>query len=217
MGVVMPIALPPQISDARPWQWMGFKATVKYTYYIDLPFTLTQADNTIRASINKALNAGYTCSRSNISSHILECLAETEERNNFNSKLDNETLELARQLMGDERFRSYVCYAPDGEPVSSCVVFYSPGGLAIGWLAGTKTAHLKAGVAQLLYNYKLADLQQAGCIGFDFGGANMQSIARMKANWGGRLVPYYVIESYDVKALTEWLKRWAKQRLIKAY
>jgi hypothetical protein len=212
MGIAGPITLPPQISDVRPWQWMGFKTTVKYTYYIDLPFALAQADRTVKANVNKALNAGYTCSTSNVTSHILECLAETEDRSNFSYKLDFETLELARRLLGDEYFRSYVCYAPDGEPVSSSIVLYSPGGLAADWVTGTKTKHLKAGVAQLTYHHRLIDLWQAGCMVLDMIGANMQSVARMKATWGGRLVPYYVIEPYDAKALSAWLKQWVKQK-----
>jgi hypothetical protein len=215
IGVSEPIALPPQITDVRPFQWMGFKTTVRYTYYIDFPFTLQQTDRAVRGNINKALKAGYVCKRSNVPSHILECIAETEERDGFNLQLDEKILELGWRLMGEDGFRCYVCYSPDGEPASSSIVLYSPDGWAADWIVGTKTEHLKDGPVQLAYSHRLADLQRRGCSVFDMVGANMDSIARMKANWGGRLVPYYVIEPYNSKVFKVWLKQWVKQSLIK--
>jgi hypothetical protein len=116
-------------------------------------------------------------------------------------------LELASRLLG-EHLRAYLCYAPDGEPASVSVVLHRSGGPAIGWVGGTRTAHLSSGAAQLVDRFSLDDLHACGATGFDWGGANIPGVSAAKAAWGSRLMPCYAIEEYGPRKLAKFMRDW---------
>jgi len=209
-GLATSMVLPPEIIDSRPWQWAGFRVGVKYTFYIDFPFTLDHAYNSIRTNVRKAVKAGYFCDKTTDMQDVYGCLKDTEVRKGFEHQLSLHDLELATELLGDEQLRSYVCYSPTGEPASSCVVLHTPGGRSLYWIAGTKTAHLASKATQLMINFVLEDLQSSGAVGVDLVVANIPSVAFMKANWGGRLMPYYVVDAYTLKHLAAWIQDWRR-------
>lgn len=184
--------LPPEITDIRPFLWRGFKAEIKYTYYANIPYSIDLASKAIRNKIRKATNAGYYCEMTDNMEHALQCLIETEQRQKFSHQLTVQDLELAKRLMGKD-LRCYICYSKDGEPVSvNLSILFDPT-RATGWIAGTKTSHLSNGVVQLLQSFEFEDLASIGVTNFDFTGANLPSVSESKADWGGDLMPYYVI------------------------
>lgn len=201
-------ALPPSVVDARPWQWAGFRPTVRYTLYLDFPIDMSQADKAVRAKIAKAVKQGYIHTRSTDMKAVMECLASTERRQGFSHGLSVADLELARRLLGDEHFRAYVSYAPNGEPACTEVVLHRPGGRALNWVGGGKKEHLSSGTSQALALHALEDVKAAGAIGFDFVGANMSNISSAKADWGGYLAPYYRIEPLGLKSILLWVREW---------
>jgi hypothetical protein len=214
MGISGSIALPPDVTDARPWQWAGFHVSVKYTYIVDFPFSLDNADSDVRRMVNRAINTGYRCLKVNSMSEVIECLDSTQARRDFDLQLTEENLVLLRRLLGDEHFRVYICYAPNNEAVSAYTAFHIPGSRAIGWLGGTKAEHFKSGATQLTYKTMIEDLQAVGATGLDLAGANISTVAYMKAQWGCKLSPYYVIEDYDIETIKRSLKQWAKNKFF---
>ena len=194
------IVLPPEVIDVRPWQWAGMSATVRYTLYIDLPYNETEVDRSVRTDINKALKRGFRCERTEDIKGVLDCILESEARQDFSYGLSLEDIKLAQQLMGEDS-RLYICYAPNGEPAASLAVLHKSGERAIPWVAGNKVAYLNDGATQLIWQVALTDLQKSGAIGYDFAGANIEGVAYAKANWGGRLMPMYSVKSPNVKAL----------------
>lgn len=201
-GLSSPFILPPGMKDVRPWQWAGFKTDIRYTYHLDFPFALKQADGRVRNKIRKALKLGYRCQRTTNAKHILACMQSTEKRQGFRHLLTLRDIEMLFSLLGNQA-RGYVCYDREGNPVSSDITLSIKGGSAIGWVGGTCTDHLPFGVTQLLLHFIIEDLQQCGVTSLDFAGANLPTIATSKMVWGGKLTPYYVIEptttSYVVK------------------
>ncbi|MDU4698050.1 MAG: GNAT family N-acetyltransferase [Paenibacillus sp.] len=201
---------PPEIADIRPFLWSGFKAEVKYTYVVELPYTLDQASTEIRAKIKKATAAGYRTALSRKMSEVHPCLQGTESRQGFSHQLTLQDLELAQDLLGDQAFRAYVCYAPTGEPVSASVVVALDNRRAFGWVAGSKTEHLNRGVVQQSQSFALQDLSDAGFAEFDFAGANLPTVAYSKINWGGQVTPYYLVRPPGVKEIfrsgRDWLR-----------
>jgi hypothetical protein len=205
-GVRNTLTFPPEVTDMRAWQWAGFLAGIKYTFYQDFPYDLSQANQSVRSRIKKAQKAGYSCRRAGSTADVMACLNETERRSGFDQQLSPRQLEAAQRLMGGEHFRCYAAYGPSGEPASAYVALHCEGGYALAWIIATRTAHLPSGVTQLLHQYVVQDLQDAGAAGLDLVGANMESIAAAKAGWGPRLVPYYSVQQYSVRriAVNAW-------------
>lgn len=185
--------LPPDITDIRPFLWKGFKVNVKYTYHIQLPYMIDKASTEIRSKLKKAAQEGYHSRLSQDMNEVYPCLLETESRKGFSHNLTLEDLRLAQRLLGNERLRCYVCYTKEGEPVSASLIVVMDNGWAFGWVAGSKTAHLPHGVVQQSQYFAFQDLGSLGIQGIDLVGANLPSVAKSKASWGGELVPYYQV------------------------
>jgi len=200
-GVVNAISFPPSIVDVRPWKWGKFQVGVNYSFYIEFPYGTEVADRSVNKQVRKAAKFGYTCERTSEMSGIIECLEDTEERQEFDYRLGVEDLEICQRLLGQDIFRAYVCYAPNGDVASARVILSYPGASAVDWVAGTKRNYLSSGCTQLLISFALEDLQLAGASGFDYAGANISSVAAAKATWGGQLVPYYTIRQPNLRAL----------------
>jgi Acetyltransferase (GNAT) domain len=207
-GLANTLLLPPEIVDVRPWQWAGFNLGVAYTFTMDLPHEEERCDSGVRKSIAKAARNGFLCERTAELRPVLECLQETETRQGFRHHLDLADLELGRELLGAEHFRSYLCRAPDGEPASGSIVLSCPGGRALAWVTGNKTLHRNSGATQMLMRYLLDDLDASGAASFDFVGADIPHVSAAKASWGGRLIPYYPLRPYGPRQLAAWSLEW---------
>ncbi|MBE0447465.1 MAG: GNAT family N-acetyltransferase [Actinobacteria bacterium] len=212
-GLASTVVLSPEITDIREWKWRGFQSDVRYTYFIDLPYSLEWADSSTRNKISKANKNGFICERALVSDDILSCLKDTEERKGFNYDLTLRDLQLAHELLGEEGFRIYACYAPNGEVASARIALHLPGVRALDWVAGTRIQYLQSGATQLLIAFMLDDLAAESATGLDFAGANNRVVAAAKANFGGRITPYYIISAPSVKSLAGHIKGiWQFQR-----
>lgn len=200
-GLARRIALPPEITDVRPWQWAGFQVEVLYTYCVDLPYDQTLMRPQIRRSIAKSTREGFTCARTTNLDDVYECLAETERRQGFQQRITARDLELAQGALGRDAFRAYAAYSADGDVASATIELHEPDGRAVGWIAGTKCAYINSGVSQHLNAFLLEDLAAGGATGYDFAGANLPSVAMSKSQWGAHLVPFYCIESGGIRDL----------------
>lgn len=200
-GLVNTIVYPPEVVDIREWQWLHFNAMVRYTFIINLPHDHGEISKSTRKLVAKAREGHFKCERASNMSHVIECLAGTEHRQEFEHGLRVQDLELARELLGDDSLRSYVCYAPNGEAASARIALYNSNGTAIGWVSGTKTSYLNTGAVQLLNWFTFHDLYDSGAKRFDWAGGNIRSVAMAKSSWGGDLVPSYAIRQPGIKGI----------------
>jgi hypothetical protein len=212
LGLRDRLKLPPGLEDVRPFQWARYRVGVQYTYVIDLPCELSQADGRVRTRINKAGRSGYVCTRTRNMHDVMACLADTEERQGFAHRLSVRDLELAQELLGEEQLHASVCYAPDGSAAAAQLVLHRRGAQALGWVAGCRREHRSVGVNQLLLEFTLEDLQAAGAHSLDLVGANIRSVAEPKMRWGGRLVPYYTLEEPGMRTMLRELDSWWRFR-----
>ncbi|MFD1175570.1 GNAT family N-acetyltransferase [Paenibacillus puldeungensis] len=201
---------PPDITDVRPFLWRGFKTDIKYTYMTDLPYTLDQASREIRAKIKKADAEGYRTAKTVDMEEVHQCLRGTEQRQGFSHRLSVEDLKLAQTLLGENAFHAYVCYSPNGEPVSASVVLTFDGERAFGWISASKTEHLGQGVVQQSQSFVLQQFSELGYKKFDFAGANIPTVAQAKTNWGGTLTPYYLVRPPGYKEILRAGRDWLK-------
>ena len=202
-GVKGSVTFPPEVKDVRQWQWNGFLAEVRYTFYFELPYDLGLADSSKRTQVNRARRAAFVCeiATKHMYPEVIACLRETEARQKFTYRIDVKDLETALHLLGEKTFRVYVCRSNTGEVACARVVISTPGLRAIGWLAGTKKKFLDSGATQLLIWHTLNDLAQQGATGFDFAGANLPTVSAAKAEWGGKLMPYYLVTPLNLRTL----------------
>lgn len=203
-GVRGTIALSPNVTDMRPFQWQGFHVQVRYTFYLNIPIDESEIDYAVRKQIKKAIKNGFTCSDAVSSEAIIECLEDTEDRQGFSYGLSGADIHIAKELLDEKHFRCYGCYAPSGEIASARIILHSPGSRAIDWVAGTKREFLNSGATQAIIAFALEDLASRGAAGFDFAGANIPNVAAAKATWGGHLIPYYTISVPSVRGMAKY-------------
>lgn len=211
-GLANVIPLPPEVGDARPWQWAGFRVEVRYTFYTDLPYDDSLLDPSVRRQIAKCERSGFRWERARDLRDVYTCLAESETRQGFSYRLDLDDLELAQDLLGPDALRAYVCFAPDGEPASARVTLHQPGARALEWVNGNRAAYLNSGSAQFLLRHVLDDLAAAGATGFDFIGATLPTVAASKATWGASLAPFYAVDGGRLRALARFAREYARFR-----
>jgi hypothetical protein len=207
-GSNVDFVLPPYIQDIRPWKWAGFQVGVKYTYQIKFPYMPEQLDGQIKRWINKANSEGYVSIKTDNFNDVHQCLIETEARKGFDHQLSISDMELAKDLLGEQSFRCYVCYSKDGVPVSASIILILNNRCAMGWVLGTKHAYLNHGVTQQLIDYTFKDLSSIGVGAFDFCGANIPSVSEAKSQWGGGLVPYYTVRRHGIKEVLRTSRGW---------
>jgi hypothetical protein len=208
IGLANFLLLPAEVTDVRAWQWAEYPVLLRYTYFLDFPYELQAVDRSVRNRCNHAARE-YTCRRADNMNDVVHCLKGTTERHHLPSRLSGFDLERAVELMGDS-FRAYVCYGPNAVPVSTQIALFAPGARALDWLAGTDSAYLTSGVAQLLTLYMLDDLQAAGASGIDFVGANVRGVAIAKSKWGGSLVPFFRIETPGIRRVLQAAGEWVR-------
>jgi hypothetical protein len=155
----------------------------------------------VRRQIATAARSGFTCGLTSDIAAAYTCIRESQARAGFDYGLREAELVLALSTAGPETFRVYVCYGADGTPAAARVILHQPGGQALDWLVGTRYAYLSSGATQYLLEFVLSDLAAHGALGFDFEGANLPGVAASKATWGGRLVPFFVIEPPGSRSL----------------
>ena len=209
------IVLPPEINDVRSWQWGGFLAEPRYTFYINLPFNSSEVHSSVRYYLNKAKSNKFSVQRSYDLEGIIECLSDTADRKNFDYRLTKNDLELALKLLGEENFRCYVVFASDGEPASARIVLKGNNGLAIGWVAGTKRKFLNYGVNDYNVFFTLNDLANVGVRVFDYCGANLPTVENAKSRWGGELKVYYQIKPTHLRTILSLGLKWLKEKMRK--
>ena len=207
-GAVGTVLLAPDVADVRPWVWRGFRAGLGYTLVLGFPFEDAVVDHSVRKKLKQAARAGYVCERTTRFADVARCLNASEGRQGFSYNLSAADLERARELLGDEHLRAYVCYSASGEPASARVVLHREGACAVDWVAGTADAHLPAGATQAVIAETLADVQRAGAAGFDFAGANHRTVAAAKMNWGATLLPCFTLEQYTARNVAKWGVFW---------
>lgn len=211
-GLKSSIALPPEIIDVRVWQWQGFLTEPRYTFYLGLPINLSDVDPIVRKNINRAKNEKFYVLRTYDFEKVIECLSDTEKRQNFSYRLTKDDLEVAAKFLGEENFRCYIAFAPNNEPASARIVLKGNNEMALDWVAGTKKKFLNSGITNYLISFILDDLVNSGTKIFDFNGANLPTVQEAKSNWGGELKVYYTLRPLNLRTFLGFGLRWLKSK-----
>ena len=204
-GIHGEVTLSPDIIDPRPWLWSWFRVTPRFTYFIDFPFDVSQADRCVRQNAKKAAREGFVCRQTDRLDDAIKCLNGSEKRKSFNYGMTLEGLEMGISLLGPDAFRVYVCYAADGEPAAARVLLHRAGGPACDWIAGTTDKYLHSGATQQLIAHSIEDAERSGATSYNFCGADMESLSQFKLRWGCRLATQYSLFAYEFRPMKHLL------------
>jgi len=206
-GLRSSVSFSPNVEDIRSFQWEGFLSEPRYTFFLNFPIDFNEIDHSVRKNINKAKTNGFYVQPTFDFQKVIECLSDTEERQGFSYGLTPSDLEMADKLMGEEHFRCYTVFAPDGEPASSRIVLKG-NSIALDWVAGTKRKFLKYGVSDHIVYSVLNDLADSNVRIFDYCGANLPTVQNMKSRWGGELKVLYNIRPLNIRTFLSMGLRW---------
>lgn len=200
-GLAGNINLPSDLTDVRAWQWNGFRVEPFYTFILNTPNHLKNVQSSVRGKIKKAERSDYIYSSNPSSEDVVHCLEATANRKGFSYGLTVDELEQLRTKFPSSDIRCYLASTRYGEPVSSRVILRVSSTTALDWVAGTAVEHYQTGVTQKLISTVLSDLAAAGIASFDFGGANIPSVAKSKSYWGGNLQRLFSVSSISTRSL----------------
>lgn len=203
------VVLPPEWTDARPFQWAGLTAELRYTYLISLPHDSSLINRSVTKRIRKAERLGYTFHAERDDNAMIQCLESTERRQSFSHGIPVREVPKLLDTLAPDDYWCHLVRDSGGNTVSAGVRLRSGASAAHDWLQGTERDALKDGAVQLMYRGVLDDLTSSGITSFDFGGANIRAVASAKADWGGRLTPMLLIK--DTRATT-LLRSWIVSR-----
>ena len=183
------LLLHPSLADARPLLWAGWRVTPRYTYALDLG-RLDRRDwsQTTRWLVNREAGR-FRIEEDPAFAEV--AVAQTEaayDRRGGALGLDGGAVRrLVAALAGAGLTRVFGAI-PEGESApEAAVVALHDERTALDWIAGSRPGPamtvMLAGVLERL----AAD----GLERFDFGGANVPTIAEFKRKFGGHLVPYF--------------------------
>jgi Acetyltransferase (GNAT) domain len=197
------LLLSPTIDDARPWIWSRWRTLPRYTYVIDLRSEMKLTDS-VRRHVRKCEEGGFRISDEWDLPRFQSALNETKQRQGFDLAISPESLRVLAHSLREARLawmRSAL--DPRGELAASQIVLSIPGTeRACMWVAGASNQHLQSGASSWLM-VKIAEAaKQRGHASYDLCGADIASVARFKAELGGRLVHYF-----QVDAPRNWMER----------
>ena len=188
----------PTLQDIRGFVWNGWRIHVRYTYVIDLKdYSLEKIDPFTRRRIKKATEYGVKISESNDIGRVADLVEKSYRRHSVTPPFPKHYL---IGLFDRGMYQLFIAQNPNGDILSGMIVVKDPP-VAYGGILGSEPEALKTGVNSLLLWSVLSNLTTE-FEQFDFMGANVQSIAKFKSNFGGNLIPYYVCEKYKLHFIT---------------
>jgi hypothetical protein len=151
--------------------------------------------DSVRRHVRKCVESGYTTSAAWDWPAFARVFMQTRQRQDFGLAIGPGAMEtLARSL--EQHGLAWMLHAvdPGGEIVASHVVLAAPGlPAAMMWVAGVATTSLASGVGPWLMLEVAAEIGRRGHPVWDLCGADLEGVARFKADLGARLEHYFQV------------------------
>ncbi len=198
------ISFNPYFTDIRSFTWRKYRSEVRYTYRTDiaeLDNSFKHIDYSIRKQINKAKKQDFKIIDGSSNSDIEELLRLEEmsfNRQGFTSPFHKTDSGLLIQSIVNDLDVSIYTMLLDELPVASRMEIIDNETI-YDWRAGADPEYFNTGGNQLLLWRVMEEMNKKGLKQFDFGGANIKTIANYKAAYNFSLVPYYNISKITSK------------------
>lgn len=205
-GSLCRVICAPDYTDPRPFAWSGLDVETEFTYTLDTaedtPEELLQAaSKSLRREVRDGRETDVTVSVEGreAAERVHEQTSDRYAEQDREYALERGYVtDLTAALLAENRCRVYVARDGDGEFLSGVTVLYSNES-AYFWQGGTRVTHDGVSINSLLHwrivEDLVADPPRPETTRYDLLGANTERLCRYKAKFGGRLVPYHVVES----------------------
>ena len=191
----------PEHTDPRPFRWAGFDVATQFTYRLDLAGKTTDEvrggfSRSLRREIDDASEKPITVGTEGVDGArcvFEDCATRYAEQGRDYSLPWPFVRDLVRAL-GD-RARVYVTRGPHDEYLGGIIALHGDD-TAYFWQGGVRHTYDDVTTNSLLHWAILRDLVDHETVEqYDLFGANTARLCEYKAKFGGRLVPYYRVES----------------------
>jgi CelD/BcsL family acetyltransferase involved in cellulose biosynthesis len=191
----------PAIDDIRAFSWNHWDIDVHYTYEVplhDLESLKSVVAHSIHKQIRKCEEAGIRISVVDDCERFYSLYKMSFERmNRGGPQIDEYRFKkLYGELTQHGCCKTYFASLENGEAVSARIVLFTKNEVAHDWVAGADPHYFQTGATPFLLWQVIQDMSQQGYKYLDLNGANQESIAKFKSEFGGRLVPYYLVSRY---------------------
>jgi hypothetical protein len=201
---LMRVVCHPDYTDPRPFRWVGLDVETLFTYRLDLADATTddvrsEFSRSLRREIDDAEDADISVEREGMKGAravYVDCMERYAEQGRDYSL----TWPFVRDLVDalEDRCSVFVTRGPDGEYLGGIIALYSDDA-AYFWQGGVRHTYEDVTTNSLLHWTIIRDLienpDREGVDQYDLFGANTARLCEYKSKFGGRLVPYYRVES----------------------
>jgi len=186
----------PSLTDNRAFIWKNWDLNVSYTYKVPL-FDIDNLKEIIGSNVRKQIKK---CEKTGI--HVITDFKNndfqsmygvlTSKEKNFPRSIEEDKFKnFLEGLKNKNCYRIYTANLKNGEIISVRIALFTKHCVAHDWVAGTNPEYLQSGVTPFLLWKIIEDLSQKKYKYFDLNGANSETVAKFKSEFGGKLIPYY--------------------------
>jgi hypothetical protein len=186
----------PAVSDVRPWQWSGWTATPSYTFHLDIARELPLS-HSVRKHVQKCERNGAQVSDTWDFDAFWSVQESTVVRQGVRLGVTRDEL----FAMTDAMHRAGLAWMltardADGSVLSSRVLLGIAGTSTVfDWVAGSDATKLSTGASPWLMTKVAQEAARRGFTYWDLCGAQFESIAKFKGEFGGALVHGFVVSA----------------------
>ncbi len=184
-----------RIDNVRAFIWCGYTVEVKYTFINEIENISSDIfSHSTRKQIKKCEKGSVSVIDESNPEVFWQILKLTFEKKKHPLSIGkNEFIKLYEKINATDCCRMFFALLDD-QPVSARIILYThENDTVYDWVAGTDPDYFKTGVTSYLVYETMKYFSKRGFKYFDWNGANIESIARFKSNFGGTLIPYYYI------------------------
>lgn len=189
--------LAPSIRDTRPFSWLGWRASVHYTYEVDLSNMAElwkKIDKDAKYEINKAKGSDIKIAEGEDIDKLLALYEKTFLKQNAKPPLNKGFIRKAFKILKvKNQCRLYFATEKNNEISGAMVVWDNKRAY---YLLAASEPDTKTGANYLLLWHIIEDMSKKFS-SMDLVGANIPNIIKFKREFATDLVHYFVVEKYS--------------------
>lgn len=188
--------LVPGVDDVRPWIWDGWRAEPTFTYLLHLKGEL-RVSYSVQKNARKCERSGAKASTEWDLDNCWSLLEKTSARQGVSIGMNRAQFFALAQTLYDSNLAWMVTvYNAENQPVASRVQLSVPGSnTAYDWVAGTSPAAFAIGASPWNVLKVIEECSNRGYAYWNMCGANFETIAKFKSEFGGDLVHGFSLRS----------------------